>query len=145
MLWECCHGTLTQGGSMPKKRGKSISFDAMVKFFMQNYNIPTKSDIEKLITRMDRLEELMKTMAVSVRRSRVARTNSAKTGTANDASVKTASDSVLEIIKASRDGIDFADIRRQIGYEDKKLRNIIFRLNKTGKIHRIRRGIYMAI
>lgn len=129
---------------MPKKRGKSISFDAMVKFFMQNYNIPTKSDIEKLITRMDRLEELIKTMTVSGRRGRTARTNSAKTGTSNGGSAKTASDSVLEVIQASGDGIDFADIRRRIGYEDKKLRNIIFRLNKTGKIRRIRRGIYMA-
>jgi hypothetical protein len=129
---------------MPKKRGKSISFDAMVKFFMQNYNIPTKSDVQKLMARMDRLEELIKAMAVSGRRSRIARTNSAKTGTANGGSVKTASDSVLEVIKASRDGIDFADIRQRIGYEDKKLRNIIFRLNKTGKIRRIRRGIYMA-
>jgi len=130
---------------MPKKRGKSISFDAMVKFFMQNYNIPTKNDIEKVINRMDRLEELMKAMAVSGRRSRIVRTNSAKTGSENGGFVKTASDSVLDIIKASKDGIDFADIRQRIGYEDKKLRNIIFRLNKTGKIRRIRRGIYTAI
>ena len=130
---------------MPKKRGKSISFDAMVKFFMQNYNIPTKSDVEKLITRMDRLEELIKAMAASGGRTRSARTNSAKIGAANGSSVKTASDSVLEVIKASRDGIDFADIRRRIGYEEKKLRNIIFRLNKTGMIRRIRRGIYIAI
>ena len=130
---------------MPKKKGKSISFDAMVKFFMQSYGIPTKRDIEKLMARLDRLEELIKAMAVSDRRSRIARTNVAKTGTANGGSVKTASDSVLEVIKASRDGVDFADIRQRIGYEDKKLRNIIFRLNKTGKIRRIRRGIYMAI
>ena len=129
---------------MPRKRGKSISFDAMVKFFMQSYGIPTKRDIEKLMARLDRLEELIKAMAVSGRRSRIARTNAAKTGTANGGSVKTASDSVLEVIKASRDGIDFADIRQRIGYDDKKLRNIIFRLNKTGKIRRIRRGIYMA-
>lgn len=130
---------------MPKKRGKSISFDAMIKFFMQNYNIPTKSDVEKLIVRMDRLEELIKAMVVSGRRTRTVRTNGAKTGTANGSSVKTASDSVWEVIKASRDGIDFADIRQRIGYEEKKLRNIIFRLNKTGKIRRIRRGIYTAI
>ena len=130
---------------MLKKRGKSISFDAMVKFFMQNYNIPTKRDVEKLMARMDRLEELIKAMTVSGRRSRIARTDAAKIGTANGGSMKTASDRVLEVIKASRDGIGFADVRQRIGYEDKKLRNIIFRLNKTGKIRRIRRGIYMAI
>ena len=129
---------------MPKKRGKSISFDAMVKFFMQNYDIPTKRDIEKLMARMDRVEELLKTMAVSGRRSRSIRTNNAKTATASGGPVKTASDSVLEVIQASRNGIDFADIRKQIGYDEKKLRNIIFRLNKTGKIRRVRRGIYLA-
>ena len=117
----------------------------MVKFFMQNYNIPTKRDLEKLMARMDRLEELIKSMAVSGRRSRVVRTNAAKIGSANGGSVKTASGSVLEVIKASRNGIGFTDIRQRIGYEDKKLRNIIFRLNKTGKIRRIRRGIYIAI
>jgi hypothetical protein len=130
---------------MPKKRGKLISFDAMVKFFMQNYNIPTKNDIEKLMDRMDRLEELIKAMAVSGGRSRIARTNAAKIGMAIGGSVRTASDNVLEIIKASRDGIGFADIRERVGYEDKKLRNIIFRLSKIGKIRRIRRGIYLAI
>ena len=45
---------------MPKKKSKSVSFDAMVKFFMQHYNIPTKKDIDKLMARMDRLEKLIK-------------------------------------------------------------------------------------
>lgn len=130
---------------MPKKKGKSISFDAMVKFFMQSYGIPTKKDIDKLMLRLDRLEELIKSKAAAGRGSRTARTNAAKTEVANGASVKTASDSVLQVIKASRDGIGFTDIREQIGYDDKKLRNIIFRLNKTGKIRRVRRGIYLAV
>jgi hypothetical protein len=30
---------------MQKRKGKAVSFDAMVKFFMQNYNIPTKKDV----------------------------------------------------------------------------------------------------
>ena len=47
-------------GHMARRKGKSISFDAMVKFFMQYYNIPTKKDIEKLIERMDRLEKVIK-------------------------------------------------------------------------------------
>ncbi len=34
---------------MARKKGKSISFDAMVKFFMQYYNIPTRKDIDKLM------------------------------------------------------------------------------------------------
>ena len=33
---------------MPKKRGKPVSFDAMIKFFMRQYNIPTKKDVTDL-------------------------------------------------------------------------------------------------
>lgn len=137
-------GRDTRGGAMPKKRGKSISFDAMVKFFMQSYGIPTKKDVEKLMARMDRLEELIKDLAVSGGRSRTVRVNAAKTGAAAGGSAKTAADNVLDAIKASRNGIGFVDIKAQVGYDDKKLRNIIFRLNKTGKIRRVRRGIYVA-
>jgi len=41
--------------SMTRKKGKPVSFDAMVKFFMQSYNIPTKKDMNKLMDRLDRL------------------------------------------------------------------------------------------
>ena len=44
---------------MSKKKGKGISFDAMVKFFMQNYNIPTKKDVDRIIAKLDRLENLI--------------------------------------------------------------------------------------
>jgi len=130
---------------MPKRKGKPISFDAMVKFFMQNYNIPTKRDVEKLMARMDRLEELMKAAVLSGRSGRVSRAEAAKTDSARSSAVKTASDTVLETIGSSQEGIGFADIQRRTGYDDKKLRNIIFRLNKLGKIRRLRRGIYTAL
>lgn len=129
---------------MPKKKGKSISFDAMVKFFMQSYGIPTKRDIDRLMARMDRLEELIKSTAHPARRGRSPRGRPGKAGNAPGGASGTAADTVLEVIKSSRDGIDFADIRDRVGFADKKLRNIIFRLHKTGKIQRIRRGVYTA-
>ena len=45
---------------MSRKKGKVVSFDAMVKFFMQHYNIPTKKDVDRLMAKLDRLENLMK-------------------------------------------------------------------------------------
>jgi hypothetical protein len=45
--------------AMAKKKGKSVSFDAMVKFFMHNYDIPTKRDIDALNARLDRIERLI--------------------------------------------------------------------------------------
>lgn len=123
---------------MPRKKGKSVSFDAMVKFFMNTYNIPTKQDIERINARLDRIERLLVT-AVSGRgrRSQGGKVLGKQT-------MNTASDMVLEVIQRNGDGIGFGDIQIQTGFGEKKLRNIIFRLNKTGKIKRKTRGIYIA-
>jgi hypothetical protein len=122
---------------MPRKKGKSISFDAMVKFFLHTYEIPTKRDVEKLIARLDRLETLMTapTPASGGRHKAARRRNGAVP----------AADAVLDAIKRSKQGLKFADIQAKTGYPDKKIRNIIFRLNKLSKIKRHSRGVYVAL
>ena len=121
---------------MPKRKGKTPSFDAMVKFFMRQYNIPTKKDVDRLLTRLDRLENLIKQAALSPDNAGV-RIGRRKTAL-------TAIDVVLDVIKRSKQGIGFADIQAKTGFDEKKIRNIIFRLNKIGKIKRKSRGIYIA-
>jgi len=122
---------------MPRKKGKSVSFDAMVKFFMHTYNIPTKQDIDRMNARLDRIERLLvNTVTSKGRRSAGAKTTGRQ-------ALNTASDAVLEVIQQHKDGIGFGDIQIQTGFAEKKLRNIIFRLNKTGKIKRKSRGIYL--
>ncbi len=56
-----------------------------------------------------------------------------------------ASDVVLGIIGRSVNGVSFSLIRKKSGLDDKKLRNIIFRLSKQGKITRAARGVYVAV
>ena len=129
---------------MAKRKGKSISFDAMVKFFMQAYGIPTKKDVEKLMNRMDRIESLIRSATSTDGPGRIS--NKAKAvarGTKRPATL-TASDTVLNIIKRSKNGIGFPDIQTKTGFAEKKLRNIIFRLNKLEKIKRKDRGTYVA-
>ena len=122
---------------MPKRKGKAPSFDAMVKFFMRQYNIPTKKDVDRLLTRLDRLENMIKQAALSPDNAGV-RIGRRKTAL-------TAIDVVLDVIKRSKQGTGFADIQAKTGFEEKKIRNIIFRLNKIGKIKRKSRGIYIAV
>jgi len=55
----------------------------------------------------------------------------------------TSSDMVLDVIKRFRKGVSFAQVQERTGFEEKKLRNIIFRLHKMGKIVRKSRGIYI--
>ena len=121
---------------MSRKKGKTISFDAMVKFFMQNYDIPTKKDVDKLMARLDRLENLVKQSALGA--------NNARAHYSRRKTALTAVDIVLDTIKHSRQGLGFAEIRAKTGFDEKKIRNIIFRLNKIGKIKRKRRGIYIV-
>ncbi len=122
---------------MPRKKGKSVSFDAMVKFFMHTYNIPTKQDIDRINARLERIERLL----VNAEAGKGRRGGGAKpTG---KQVLNTASDMVLEDIRRHKDGIGFGDIQIQTGFGEKKLRNIIFRLNKTGRIRRKSRGIYL--
>ena len=122
---------------MPRKKGKGISFDAMVKFFMQNYNIPTKKDVDRIMAKLDRLENLVMSGLASGG-------DSSKQQMARRKTAVTAVDIVFETIKRSRKGLGFADIQAKTGFGEKKIRNIIFRLNKTGKIKRQSRGIYIA-
>lgn len=118
-----------------KKRGKP-SFDAVVKFFMQSYEIPTKKDIDRITRQLDRLERLLKS-SQGRGGARLDRDAEGNLGIA-------ASDHVLGCIRRSKTGLGISDIKTKTGFDDKKIRNIIFRLNKLGKIKRINRGVYGA-
>ncbi|MGD2270329.1 MAG: hypothetical protein PVI06_08020 [Desulfobacterales bacterium] len=129
---------------MAKRRGKGISFDAMVKFFMQHYDLPTKKDIEKLMGRMDQLEKLIKASGKSGRRTRGSGIRVAARRTTRSRNGVTALDRVLEVIRSYKQGAGFAEIQANTGFDEKKIRNIIFRLNKIGKIKRKSRGLYVV-
>lgn len=121
---------------MSRRKGKPISFDAMVKFFMQNYNIPTKKDVDRLMTRLDRLENLIKGSALGP--------YNASSPIGRRKTALAAVDIVLDTIRRSKQGLGFSEIQAKTGFGEKKIRNIIFRLYKTGKIKRKSRGTYIA-
>ena len=129
---------------MVKKKGKSVSFDAMVKFFLQYYNIPTRNDIIKLMDKIDRLEMLIKSSLINGKGAAISGIQVSKSKTSIGRTATTSTDSALEVIKRFRKGVAFADIQARTGFEDKKLRNIIYRLHKMGKIVRKSRGLYIA-
>ena len=120
---------------MAKKKGKSVSFDAIVKFFMHSYNIPTKRDIEGIVARLERIERLIIAHGPARRRA-------AGPKDPDKQAVETASNAVLEIIRRYPDGVGFSEIQVQTGFGEKKLRNILFRLHKLDKIKRKSRGVY---
>jgi len=124
---------------MIKKKGKAVSFDAMVKFFIQYYDLPTKTDIDKLVERIDRLEMLMRDIATGDPSGRRAARRRRTTGSRQTV---TAADTVYDAMQTFKNGADLADIQAKTGFGEKKLRNIIYRLHKLGRIQRLSRGVY---
>ena len=109
---------------MTKKKGKSVSFDAMVKFFMMNYNIATRSDIEKVMFRLDRLEQLVRSMMLLENRKDSANADTTGTFPGKKRHVITASDRAMEAVRRLPSGAGFAEIQMATGFGEKKLRNI---------------------
>ena len=56
----------------------------------------------------------------------------------------TATEQVLKIIGRSRKGVDVPRLKAKTGFDDKKVRNIVFRASKEGKIKKVGRGIYVG-
>jgi ElaB/YqjD/DUF883 family membrane-anchored ribosome-binding protein len=56
----------------------------------------------------------------------------------------TSTEQILKIIRRSRKGVNVPALKAKTGFEDKKVRNIIFRASKEGKIKKVGRGIYVG-
>jgi hypothetical protein len=125
-----------------KKKRKAYSMDTMMRFFLQYYNIPTKKDIDKILDRIDRLERVVRNMERDALAGESKGRSSRKAKTGKARGKMTATDKILAILRDAPRGIDVAGLKTISGYEDKKVRNIVFRLQKKGAIQRIGRGIY---
>ena len=57
-------------------------------------------------------------------------------------SKKSGTQTVLDMIRKSPKGIDAGTLIKKTGFEDKKIRNILFKALTDGKIERVGRGVY---
>ena len=111
-----------------------------------------KKDIIALEKKMEKLlnaygqSEKPKTVKKAKRKTVKAKAKRAaavkKAAPRKKAAKDTATDQILKIIKRSRKGVDVPTLKTKTGFEDKKVRNIIFRASKEGKIKKVGRGIY---
>ena len=67
-----------------------------------------------------------------------------KTTRRRKAPAMTATEQVLKIIGRSRKGVDVPMLKTKTGFDDKKVRNIVFRASKEGKIKKVGRGVYVG-
>ena len=120
-----------------------------------------KQDLQSLKKDIQAIEKKMEKLIVAVEKSettKIAKKTTAKpikAKTTQKASAKkapitkkpiqpTATDQVLNIIKRSKKGVNAATLMTKTGFDLKKVRNILQRTYKQGKIKRVEKGIYVG-
>ena len=102
--------------------------------------------LEKLIKAVEKSD---KATAARASKKKAVKAQPAKKTTKAPAKKKsakvTATDQVLKIINRSKKGIDTATLIRKTGFDQKKVRNILQRTFKQGKIKRAAKGIYVGV
>jgi pantothenate kinase len=58
---------------------------------------------------------------------------------------KTDTDKLLAVINRSKKGVDTATLMKKTGFDQKKVRNMLNRTYKQGKITRVEKGIYVGV
>lgn len=111
------------------------NWEGFIKMLLQRLDMPTKEDINTLHNRLDTLEQLIAQKHTGAKKQTVVQPGNRRSASAT----------VLKVIANYPEGTDFKTIKAATGFDEKKLRNIIFRLDKTGRIKRVRRGIYKTI
>ena len=98
------------------------------------------NQIEKLATELGKAEKpKAKSVKTTPKAKAVSKKNPVKGGK------KTDTDKVLAIINRSKKGVDTAALVKKTGFDQKKVRNILNRTYKQGKITRVAKGIYVGV
>jgi transcriptional repressor NrdR len=110
-------------------------------------------EIERLSSRIEKVEKpsvaAKVKKKVAAKKKPVAKKAKKKKAPAKPAAVRKAAKltdtaKVLKVIKSHRKGIDIAKLKSKTGFNDQKVRSIVSRVFKQGKITRIGRGMYVA-
>lgn len=158
------------GAGLMKKKQKPFTIEPLVEFVVDRFKVPTKKEIDRLIKKIEqslvalrmptkanfdrltkRVEALEKALKAQKSSTRVAaHTKAGKKITAKKRPVSgakpqmTDSERVLRVMRKYPAGVDVVTLKARTGFEDKKIRNIVFRLSKKDKIKRAGRGVYKA-
>jgi hypothetical protein len=165
-----CAGRFTTYESTPEQlllllmrthagRGATAKNTEAVLAFMSNALKGLSEEIEKLVGEVGKPEPPKKVKKPKRRaapkpkpkrkkrapeRKIVARKPKKVPAKAKKAKKLTATAEVLKVIKGHKKGVDVAKLKTKTGFADTKIRAIIFKASKEGKIKRVGRGIYVS-
>jgi len=102
----------------------------------------------QMATKVEKLEKAQakaKPKAKSTKKARAKkRVMTRKKAPSRKVKTLTATDQVLKIINRSKKGVGVASLTKKTGFEETKVRNIVFKAFQQGKIKRVGRGVYRA-
>lgn len=108
----------------------------------------TKRELQSLQREFKAIEKKMDKLIAAAEKSEkskaVKKSPAKKAPAVKRAAKATATDKVLGIIKRSREGTDAATLVKKTGFDLKKVRNILQRTYKMGKIKRAEKGVYVS-
>ena len=110
---------------------------------------PIKKGLDLLAKGMKDMQKLLDNIEDSLSVEKPKRKTKAKKKPARKAAAKkkpvkkTATDKVLTIIKGNSKGVTTAQIRKRTGFNDTKIRGIVYRLKQQGKIKTKGTGVYV--
>jgi hypothetical protein len=90
---------------------------------------------QKIVKALDKLEKVPTELKAKAKSAKKAAVEKAKL---------TATEQVVNIINKAKDGIDVATLKIRTSFEDKKIRNILTKAFKDGKIKRAGRATYVG-
>jgi hypothetical protein len=94
---------------------------------------------EKMLARVEKLAEK------GAKEKPKAKIKAPKKAAGRKATKPTATEKIFEIIAKSEKGVDTALLKKKAGFTEIKIRNVIFRLKKQGKIKSGSRGVYVKV
>ena len=103
--------------------------------------------IDKLIAAVEKGEKpkaAKKSTAKSIKAKTTKKVPAKKAPVKKKSAQPTATDQVLNIIKRSKKGVNAATLMTKTGFDLKKVRNILQRTYRQGKIKRVEKGIYIS-
>ena len=105
---------------------------------VQKELIKISKDLEKLSKRIQELTSSIPKTKAGAQKTSMPKSAAPKKGS------KSGTQTILDMIKKSKKGIGAKTIIKKTGFEDKKIRNILFKALTEGKIERVGRGVYKS-
>ena len=127
-------------------RGGSMKSSDAVLSFMSEALKGLSAECERLIGGMAKLEPAKKRVPAQKKTPVRKKVRAKKTVAPKRKRAKKVTDTekVLQVIRGHKKGVDIGRLKKKTGFADSKIRAIVYRASKEGKIKRVRRGVYIS-